>query len=213
MKHPDPDAAALAGRLAFIQQAERLKTVLRSGHLSDGRRESTAEHSWRLCLLAMALQDLLGELDFERVLKLCVVHDLGEALGGDLPAPLQRDAAQAQAKGERERRDLATLCAPLPEALRAEMLALWDEYEQAATPEARVVKALDKIETITQHNQGANPPDFDHAFNLGYGRRHAAAHPVVARLRDLVDAQTRARLAQALPPVPGPAPGDAAPLR
>jgi hypothetical protein len=69
MSHQD-----LIDRLRFIQSAERLKNVLRSGHTSEGRRESTPEHTWRLCLLAMVLQDRLPALDFERVLKICVVQ-------------------------------------------------------------------------------------------------------------------------------------------
>jgi putative hydrolases of HD superfamily len=178
----------LNGRLAFIQRAEQLKDTLRSAHSSSGRRESTAEHTWRLCLLAMTMQDLLGPLDFERVLKLCVVHDLGEAISGDIPATMQ---SNAQDKSERERRDLIELSKTLPAPLQAELLALWEEYEHASSLEARVVKALDKIETIVQHNQGANPPGFDHAFNLGYGLQHAAVHPAIAALRALVDEQTR----------------------
>jgi putative hydrolase of HD superfamily len=178
----------LAGRLAFIHEAERLKDTLRSAHSSSGRRESTAEHTWRLCLLAMTMQDLLGPLDFERVLKLCVVHDLGEAISGDVPATMQTSGPD---KSERERRDLIELSKTLPAALQAELLALWEEYEHAASFEARVVKALDKIETIVQHNQGANPPGFDHTFNLGYGRQQAGVHPAIAALRELVDEQTR----------------------
>lgn len=174
-------------RLSFIREAERLKNVLRSAHTSSGRRESTAEHSWRLCLLVMSLQDLLGPLDVERMLKLCVVHDLGEAIHGDVPATEQdaRDDKSAQ-----ERRDLLELTRMLSPALQAEFLALWDEYECASTREARIVKALDKIETIIQHNQGANPAGFDYAFNLQYGLRLADEHPVVAALRALVDRDT-----------------------
>lgn len=66
--------------LEFLRGAERLKSVLRSAHTSTGRRESTAEHTWRLCLFAMVLEHRLPGLDIARVLKLCVVHDLGEAL-------------------------------------------------------------------------------------------------------------------------------------
>lgn len=66
---------------------ESFKNVMRSAHTSSGRRESTAEHSWRLCLLAMTLEDILGPLDFERMLKLCVIHDLGEAINGDVSEP------------------------------------------------------------------------------------------------------------------------------
>jgi putative hydrolases of HD superfamily len=178
----------LAGRVKFIQEAERLKSVLRSAHTSTGRQESTAEHTWRLCLLAITLQDLLGPLDFEKVLKLCVVHDLGEAINGDVPAILQDANAP---KSDQERRDLLQLTQTLPDALRAELLALWEEYEYAATHEARVVKALDKIETIIQHNQGANPPGFDYAFNLGYGRKFVNVHPVVTQLRAIVDEDTQ----------------------
>ncbi|MFD2111096.1 HD domain-containing protein [Thiorhodococcus fuscus] len=141
----------LEGRLVFIQEAEKLKSVLRTSYTSTGRRESTAEHTWRLCLLAMTLQDILGPLDFDRVLKLCVIHDLGEALNGDVPAVLQQASAS---KSDQERQDLVKLLATLPAALQEEFLSLWEDYEYARTREARIVKALDKIETIIQHNQG-----------------------------------------------------------
>ena len=70
-------------------------------------------------------------------------------------------------------RDLLQLARSLDPAARERLLALWDEYEAAATPEARAVKALDKMETILQHSQGDNPPDFDYGFNLTYGRDYA----------------------------------------
>ena len=183
----------LMGRIRFIQEAERLKSVLRSGFTSSGRAESTAEHSWRLCLLAMTFADQLGSIDIGKVLKLCVVHDLGEAISGDVSAV---DQHLDPDKTERERRDLQTLTRTLPVALQAEILALWEEYESAQTTEAKVVKGLDKLETIIQHNQGANPPDFDYAFNLAYGQKYTAADPVLATIRALVDRDTL-RLAQA----------------
>lgn len=186
--------ADLQSRLAFIQAAEQLKSVLRCAYSSSGRQESTPEHTWRLCLMAMVFQDALGPLDFERLLKMCVIHDLGETLHGDIPATVQSLDAS---KSDSERRDLIELMAPLPAALQAEFLALWDDYEQAASAEARAVKALDKLETIIQHNQGLNPPGFDYAFNLTYGQRYTAANPLLARLRELVDAQTRQKLAAA----------------
>jgi putative hydrolase of HD superfamily len=76
-------------------------------------------------------------------------------------------------------------------------LSLWEDYEFARTPEARIVKALDKIETIIQHNQGLNPADFDYAFNLQYGRNYADVHPVISQLRTLVDSATRSHAAAA----------------
>jgi putative hydrolase of HD superfamily len=65
----------------------------------------------------------------------------------------------------------------------------------AKSPEARVAKALDKLETILQHTQGENPPEFDYRFNLGYGRAFTADHPVIVRLREILDRET-ARLAE-----------------
>ena len=180
----------LRGRLAFIQEAERLKSVLRSGHTSTGRPESTAEHTWRLCLMALTFEDQWDAIDFAKLLKLCVLHDLGEALHGDIPATAQ-DAVTD--KSERERHDLLQLTRTLPAALQAEFLALWEDYEYARSREARIVKALDKLETIIQHNQGANPPGFDYAFNLGYGRRYTDAEPLLAQLRAIVDEDTRRR--------------------
>lgn len=186
------DAATLEGRLEFIRQAERLKDVLRSGRTSGARQESTAEHSWRLCLMAMLFQDGLAGLDPLRVLQLCVVHDLGEALGGDVPA-IARDAHPD--KSARERRDLLRLAGSLDPAARERLLALWDEYEAAVTPEARAVKALDKMETILQHSQGDNPPDFDYGFNLAYGRDYAQHDEMLRALRALVDKATARRMA------------------
>jgi putative hydrolase of HD superfamily len=177
----------LKGKLAFLREAEKLKDVLRSGHTSSGRAESTAEHSWRLCLMAMAFEEELAGLDLLKVLKLCVVHDLGEAIHGDIPAVSQHAHPD---KSERERRDLLTLMVPLADALRGELLALWDEYENAASAEAKAVKALDKLETMLQHNQGANPEDFDYEFNLGYGRKHTGTAPLFSALRELVDDDT-----------------------
>src|ERR1051325_379497 len=68
--------------------------------------------------------------------------------------------------------------------------SLWDEYEAATSVEARIAKALDKLETILQHTQGQNPAEFDYGFNLGYGRHFTAGHPVIVRLRELLDEET-----------------------
>jgi putative hydrolase of HD superfamily len=194
----------LAGVLDFLRAAERLKNVTRSAWTSEGRRESVAEHSWRLCLMALVLRPSFPEVDFARLLRICLVHDLGEAIGGDVPAPEQaRSAASGLApKADAERRDLLQLLEPLPAAQREEIVELWDEYEAAATPEARLAKALDKLETILQHNQGRNPADFDYRFNLGYGRRFTADHPVIAEVRAVLDAETERRARETEPPSP-----------
>ncbi|WP_445656799.1 HD domain-containing protein [Achromobacter sp. NCFB-sbj8-Ac1-l] len=185
------DTDTLQGRLEFLRQAEKLKDVLRSARSSGGRQESTAEHTWRLCLMAMMLEEGLTGLDFVRVLKLCIIHDLGEAIHGDVPAIEQAPGAN---KGAQERQDLLTLAGSLDAPARTQLLALWDDYENASSAEARAVKAMDKLETLLQHNQGANGPDFDYAFNLDYGRKYTDALPLLRELRRLVDVDTLARL-------------------
>jgi putative hydrolase of HD superfamily len=181
----------LEGMLDFLMAAERLKDTLRSAHTSLGRRESVAEHSWRLALMAMLFAEDLPGIDLLKLLKMILIHDLGEAVGGDIPAVDQRADAS---KANKERADFALLTAPLHEPLRTEFLALWDDYEWALSPEAKIAKGLDKLETIFQHNQGLNPPDFDYAFNLSYGARHTQGHPLLDALRARADLGTRARL-------------------
>ncbi|HMP01651.1 MAG TPA: HD domain-containing protein [Gemmatales bacterium] len=188
------EASELDGVLEFLRTAERLKDTLRTSHTSTGRPESVAEHTWRLCLMAAVLRDEFSEVDFCRLIRICIVHDLGEAVSGDIPAVAQ---AASGPKAAQERRDLQSVLAPLPGRLRDEMLALWDEYEAAATAEARVAKALDKLETILQHNQGLNPPGFDYEFNLGYGQRYTAGHPLIEAFRAALDRETRQRADEA----------------
>ena len=185
----------LAGILEFLRAAEQLKVTLRTCYASTGRQESTAEHSWRLALMAMLLRHEFPELDHGKLLRMCLIHDLGEAIGGDIPAPEQARRLEqdpSAGKADQERRDLVTLLEPLPAALQLEITMLWDEYEAAASPEARLVKALDKLETILQHNQGRNPPGFDYRFNLDYGRQYTGGHPLIVALRELLDRDTAA---------------------
>jgi putative hydrolase of HD superfamily len=188
----------IEGVLEFLRAAERLKTVPRSGWTSTGQRESVAEHTWRLCLMAMLLYGRTPGIDLARLLRMCVIHDLGEAIGGDVPAPAQQAGA---GKAGQERADLLQLTASLPPGLQQEILELWDEYEAASSAEARLVKGLDKLETILQHTQGQNPADFDYAFNLGYGQQYTAADPVMAALRARLDEET-ARRAKGVKPAP-----------
>jgi putative hydrolase of HD superfamily len=196
------DQTELAGLLDFLRAAESLKTVTRSGYTSAGLPESVAEHTWRLSLMALLLAPEFPDVDLARLVKICLVHDLGEAVGGDIPAPEQARqlAAGAGGKAADERRDLLSLLGPLPARSRAEITALWDEYEAAQSPEAKLAKALDKLETILQHTQGRNPPDFDYRFNLGYGREHTASPPLIAALREVLDRATEDRARESARP-------------
>src|SRR5688572_12228979 len=187
----------LAGVLDFLRATEALKTAARSGWTSAGHPESVAEHTWRLCLMALVFHSAFPEVDFARLIRICIIHDLGEAVSGDVPAPEQ--VRRGGAKADAERRDLVQLLAPLPQCLREEITELWDDYESARSPEARLAKALDKLETILQHTQGQNPAAFDYRFNLTYGRQYTGDHPILIAARALLDEETerRAKIADA----------------
>lgn len=179
--------------LEFIRETERLKNVLRTAYTSQGRHESTAEHSWRLALLAAVFTAERPGLNRERVLLMCLVHDLGEAYEGDIPAIAQGDPSAKEAS---ERTAVERLTAILPAAAGAMIREVWEEYEACQTPEARWVKALDKAETIIQHNQGANPAGFDYAFNLTYGSDYFNDGDVLGDLRRLLDDETRRHISR-----------------
>ena len=189
MKGCDLNKEELLRRLAFLRQAEQLKDTLRSAFTGQGRQESVAEHTWRLTLMVLVFADMIGEVDLLRLLKICVLHDLGEAVDGDIPAPRQDANAP---KSDKERNDFRSLISVLPAAMQDEFLELWDDYENAGSPEAVFAKAFDKLETVIQHNQGKNPADFDYAFNLHYGQPWTAATPLTSAIRELVDTETQA---------------------
>lgn len=176
-------------RLSFLREAERLKDVLRSGRTASGRCESTADHTWRLCLFVVVFSDMLPDVDVLRLLKLCIIHDLGEVYVGDVAA-IHQNAGDGRAA--RERADFARLSALLPSTLGDELRALYDEYDQASTAEARLAKGFDKLETMLQHTQGKNVDYFDYQFNLTYGKHWTDGHRLVAAIRAIIDDETRA---------------------
>jgi len=181
---------SLDGILSFLETCEHLKTTYRSAWTSAGRSESVAEHTWRLGLMVLLFESWFPELDTTKLFKMCMIHDLGEIISGDIPAIEQDPDVQ---KSIQEREDLLAVLSPLPRKLHESILALWDEYEAGNSPEAKVAKALDKLETIMQHNQGANPPDFNYEFNLGYGRHYTDMLDFTRQVRVVLDEITKAR--------------------
>ncbi len=177
--------------ISFLKVAEGLKNTLRSSHTSNGREESVAEHTWRLCLLAMMLQKYYPNINYNRLIKILLNHDMGEIINGDIPAIYQDPTVD---KSHEERKDFLEVISPLTEEQQNEMLELWDEYNEVSSPEAKLAKALDKIETVLQHLDGKNPDDFDYEFNLGYGTKYTSLDPVISYLRGYVDDETRKRI-------------------
>ena len=178
----------IENNLVFLRDAEQLKDTLRLAYTSNGRHESTAEHTWRLCLMVLIFAKEYPDIDVLKLLKMCIIHDLGEAINGDIAAV---DQVEGVDKGKEERKDLEKLIAPLSENTREEILALWDEYEGATTKEAALAKAFDKLETILQHTQGKNPTDFDYDYNLEYGKQFTDFDELTSLVRTKLDHQTR----------------------
>ncbi len=183
----------LDGIIEFLKIAEQLKSTTRSAHSSTGRHESVAEHTWRLCLLALLLSRYYPKLDLVKLLKMLLIHDMGEIIGGDIPA-IHQDPTQN--KNEQERSDFQKILAPLPEDMREEFLSIWDEYDQVVTPEAKLAKALDKLETLLQHVQGDNPKHFDYGFNLDYGSQYTGLDGITTYIREQLDNWTRQRMSE-----------------
>ena len=134
--------------LEILHVAERLKDTPRHCTTSKGRIESVAEHSWRISLMAFLLRHELPEVDIDRVIKMCLIHDLGECFTGDIPVFLKTDGDRA-AEGSL----LEQWVRSLPEDVSEDMLSLYSEMEARQTNEAKVYKALDKLEALIQHNE------------------------------------------------------------
>ncbi|WP_248925105.1 HD domain-containing protein [Paenibacillus hamazuiensis] len=188
--------AEMTGIVAFIKELERLKDTHRTAWTKEGRRESVAEHTWRLSMFAFILEDYFPGVDFNKVIRICLVHDLGEAYEGDTSATIAVDQAR---KLRVEEDAIAKLTEPLNGSLRRKIIELWREYNDMQTVEAKIAKALDKMETIIQHNQGNNPEHFDYAFNLRYGKNLADFDTLIRTVRRIVDQDTASRLAGGKP--------------
>ncbi len=134
--------------LEILHVAERLKDTPRHCTTTSGRPESVAEHSWRVSLMASLLRHEFPDLDMDKVVNMCLIHDLGECFTGDIPAFVKTDA-------DRKTEDalLEQWVKSLPEELSADISALYKEMDAQETAEAKLYKALDKLEALIQHNE------------------------------------------------------------
>lgn len=184
--------------LEILHVAERLKCNTRHCDTSTGRRESVAEHSWRLCLFAMLLEQEpeFRSLDTDRVLRMCLIHDLGEAFTGDIPA----FSKSAQDEG-REQALYEDWIAQFPPANRAQFQALLAEMTALATPEAKLYKALDKLEAVIQHNEASLDSWLLLEYDLQrtYGQEAVEFSPYLRALKAEIDRWTEEKIAAAPP--------------
>lgn len=167
--------------IEFLGVMERLKDNTRHCWTSGGRLESVAEHSWRAALMAMFMKDEFPQADMDKVIRMCLVHDIGEALTGDIPTFEKTNGDE-----DVERRALDQLIRSLPAPWPEELAALFAEMEALETLEARIYKSIDRMEAILQHNESDIstwiPLEYD--LNQRYGVKEAQFHPYIAALRE-----------------------------
>lgn len=177
--------------LAFLRRIETLKTNPRHAYTAGGVRETVAAHSWRTALLAMLLASEFPELDMNKVIRMCLIHDLGEAVTGDIPAFEKTDEHRSQ-----ERLALAKLVDTAPAADAAQMHALFAEMDALQTPEARLYKALDRIEAVIQHNESdiATWIPLEYQLQQTYGWENLEEFPAMLALRRQVLADTQEKI-------------------
>ena len=173
--------------------AERLKDATRHCYTSGGRRESVAEHSWRITLMAYLISDEFPEANLEKLMKMCLIHDLGEAFTGDVPT-----FEKTEKDEEREASLLNEWVEQLPEPFAKEMQELYREMEERQTLEARIYKALDNLEALIQHNESDIstwiPLEYD--LQMTYGNDKVQFSEYLTRLRDQVRDDSKRKIAE-----------------
>jgi putative hydrolase of HD superfamily len=134
--------------LEILHTAEKLKDATRHCTTSQGRTESVSEHSWRMSLMALLLHSEFADVNMDKVVKMCVIHDLGECFTGDIAAFIKTD-------DDRKTEDelLQRWVGSMPREVSADLSALFVEMQAQQTAEAKIYKALDKLEALIQHNE------------------------------------------------------------
>ena len=178
--------------LKILRVAEKLKCNTRHCVTSTGRPESVAEHSWRLALMAMLLTGEFPELDLNRVIRMCLIHDLGEAFTGDIPTFVKTDA-----DSRREDDLFDRWIQTLPADVRGEWESLLEEMNAQKTGEAKLYKALDRLEAVIQHNESDIDSwlPLEYSLQLTYGAENVRFSPYLRELKQEIDQWTREKIA------------------
>ncbi len=180
--------------LALMHTVEKLKCATRHSWTSSGRQESVAEHSWRLGLMAYFLRDEFPEADMGKVILMCLCHDLGEVFTGDIPAFLKTAADE-----KTEDAAISNWISAMPPPYRDELAALFAEMAERKTPEAKLCKALDRMEALIQHNEAdiSTWLPLEYELNLTYGSEDVKFSEYMAGLKAEIDRDTREKIEKA----------------
>ncbi|MEA5039714.1 MAG: HD domain-containing protein [Clostridiaceae bacterium] len=177
--------------LEFLHLIEPLKTNTRHSVTAAGVPESVAAHCWRLATLALLLEGELPQVDINKVIQMCLIHDFGEAVTGDIPSFLKTGDNQLQ-----EQLAVFKLISLLPDPQHERLYRLLDEMDAQVTPEARVWNALDKMEAVLQHNEAplSSWLPLERELQQTYGAAEAEPFPFLAALRTELLRDTQEKL-------------------
>ena len=169
--------------LEFLAMAEKLKCNTRHSYTSSGRHESVAEHSFRLALMAYMVSDEVPEIDTDKVIRMCLIHDLGEAITGDIPSFEKTDSDESA-----EDSAVSGFVNQLPEYWKKQLGEMYSEMNELKTPEAKLYKALDKLEAVIQHNEAdiSTWLPLEYELQLTYGTEECSFNEYINSLRDEV---------------------------
>ena len=179
--------------LDIMSVAERLKDVTRHCYTKNGRHESVAEHCWLMSLMAFFLSDEFPEADMNKVIKMCIIHDMGEAFTGDIPT------FDKTADNEKTEEDfLYSWVDSLPENYRSEMKALYSEMSELRTVESKIYKAIDGLEAVIQHNISdlSTWIPIEYELNKVYANDKVAFSDYLTKLRDEIRKDTLKKLGE-----------------
>ena len=167
--------------IEFLGYIEKLKCNTRHSWTSSGRQESVAEHSWRAAVMALLIANEFPEVNINSVVKMCLIHDFGEAITGDIPA-----FVKTQKDEENEDSAIVELLKRLPESISHEFSDLFEEMSRLDSPEAKLFKALDNLEALISHNEA--PLDTwlpnEYSLNLTYGTDNTSYSEFLKKLRE-----------------------------
>ena len=182
--------------LKFLNIAEKLKCNTRHSYTSSGRHESVAEHSWRLALMAYLIRDEFPEVNIDRVIQMCLFHDMGEAVTGDIPCFEKTGRDEAV-----EDEAVAWLLEQLPMPHRQAVEQLFQEMGAQQTVEAKLYKALDKLEALIQHNEAdiSTWLPLEHELQMTYGTGECEFSEYLKKLRDIVREDSVRKIEDARP--------------
>ena len=179
--------------IAFLDRIEKLKSVPRHCVTSDGVQETVAGHCWRTALMAYLMKEELGPINVDRVIRMCLLHDIGEAVTGDIPTFEKKEADD-----KKEREAVRDLLSGLPAGLYAETTALFEEMEAQETKEARVYKALDKLEAVIQHNESDIQTwlPLEYELQQTYAEKNVQGFAFLEKLQKQAVKRTKEKIAQ-----------------